>query len=71
MEHAGDFMGSIKTSFVKRIGNDLFENNSGIFTNDYSKNKEIIKGLIGIKSKKMRNIIAGYVTNLKNQEKKV
>jgi small subunit ribosomal protein S17e len=64
-------MGSIKTSFVKRIGNELFENNSGLFTGDYSKNKEVIKGLIGIKSKKLRNIIAGYITNLKNQERKV
>lgn len=63
-------MGSIKTSFVKHIGNELFEKNRDKFTSDYSKNKEIIKGLIGIKSKKLRNIIVGYVTNLKNQERK-
>jgi small subunit ribosomal protein S17e len=61
-------MGNIKTTFVKRIGRKLFENNRKKFTEDYSKNKELIKELIDIKSKKMRNIIAGYVTNLKRQE---
>lgn len=63
-------MGNIKTSFVKHIGNELFEKNRDRFTSDYSKNKEIIKELIDIRSKKLRNIIAGYVTNLKNQELK-
>jgi len=54
---SSDYMGNIKTSFVKRIGKSLYE-----------KNKEVIKGLIDIKSKKMRNIVAGYVTSLKRQE---
>lgn len=61
-------MGNIKTTFVKRVGKELYEKNKDKFTDDYSKNKEIIKGLINIKSKKLRNIIVGYVTNLKNQE---
>lgn len=61
-------MGNIKTSFVKRIGKRLYEKNAARFTDDYSKNKEIIKQLIDIKSKKLRNTIAGYVTNLKKQE---
>jgi len=61
-------MGNIKTSFVKRVGRKLFEKNADKFTDDYSKNKEIIKQLIDIRSKKLRNTIAGYVTNLKKQE---
>lgn len=61
-------MGNIKTTFVKRIGRKLFENNREKFTEDYSKNKEVVKELIDIKSKKLRNIIAGYITNLKRQE---
>ena len=61
-------MGNIKTSFVKRIGKSLYEKNKDKFTLDYSKNKEVIKGLIDIKSKKMRNIVAGYITSLKRQE---
>ena len=61
-------MGNIKTSFVKRIGKSLYDKNKDKFTLDYSKNKEVIKSLINIKSKKMRNIVAGYVTSLKKQE---
>lgn len=61
-------MGNIKTSFVKRVGKSLYEQNKDKFTTDFSKNKEIIKGLADISSKKLRNIIAGYITNLKRQE---
>jgi len=63
-------MGNIKTSFVKRVGKNIFEKNKGKFTDDYSKNKEIIKQLIDIKSKKLRNVITGYVTNLRRQEQR-
>ncbi len=61
-------MGNIKTSFIKRIGKNLYEKNKDKFTLDYSKNKEVIKSLIDIKSKKLRNVIAGYVTSLKRRE---
>jgi small subunit ribosomal protein S17e len=62
-------MGRIKTSFIKHIAKDLFEKHADKFTTDFSKNKEIVKELIEIKSKKLRNVIAGYVTSLKKQEK--
>ena len=61
-------MGNIKTSFVKRVARELYESHADKFTTDFSKNKEIIAELIDIKSKKLRNIIAGYVTHLKKQE---
>jgi len=66
-----DTLGNIKTHFVKRIGKELYENYAERFTSNYSENKKLIKDLIDIRSKKLRNIVAGYVTNLKNQEKKV
>lgn len=61
-------MGNIKTSFVKRVGKQLYEQHADKFTEDYSKNKELIKELIDIRSKKLRNTIAGYITGLKKQE---
>lgn len=61
-------MGRIKTSFVKNIAKELFEKHSGEFTTDYSKNKDIMKNFVDIKSKKLRNVVAGYVTSLKKQE---
>lgn len=61
-------MGRIKTSFIKHIGKELYEKHSDKFTTNFSKNKEIVKQLIDIKSKKLRNVLVGYITNLKEQE---
>jgi small subunit ribosomal protein S17e len=55
-------MGNIKTTFVKRIANSILENHKEKFSSDYSKNKETIKELIDIRSKTLRNKIAGYIT---------
>jgi len=58
-------MGRIKTSFVKRIGKEVFELHAEKFTGDYTKNKEMIRQLADVKSKKLLNVVAGYVTKLK------
>ena len=60
-------MGRIKTTFVKRVAKEIFEQHADKFTTDYSKNKEVVKQLAYIKSKKMLNIITGYLTSLKKQ----
>jgi len=60
-------MGNIKTSFVKRIGKTLFAQYPDRFSRDYSENKKVVNELVNIKSKKMKNVIAGYITNLKGQ----
>ena len=62
-------MGSIKTSFIKHIAKDLFEKHQGRFSIDFDKNKQAVNDLINIKSKTMRNIVAGYLTTLKKREK--
>jgi len=61
-------MGRIKTTFIKNITNDLFSKHSEEFSTDFAKNKEIVDKFLIVKSKKMRNIIAGYATSLKKQE---
>ncbi len=63
-----DAMGRIKTTFVKSIGRELYEKHKDKFFSDFSKNKPVVDELIFIKSKKLRNIIAGYLANLKKQE---
>ena len=60
-------MGRIKTSFVKRLGKDLYEAHGDKFTGDFDKNKKVLDEFIEVKSKKLRNILAGYMTNLKKQ----
>ena len=38
------------------------------FTPDFEKNKEVVSKMISTQSKKLRNIIAGYVTRLVKKE---
>jgi small subunit ribosomal protein S17e len=61
-------MGRIKTSFIKKIARDLLEKNADKFTTDFETNKKIITQLVDIDSKRIRNIVAGYITSLKKKE---
>jgi small subunit ribosomal protein S17e len=63
-------MGRIKTTMIKNIGEKLYREHKNEFTTDFEKNKEIVKKYVGIPSKKLRNIVAGYVTRLKKMEAK-
>jgi len=63
-------MGRIKTIMVKSIGEKLYREHKEEFTTDFEKNKEIVKKYVDIPSKKLRNIVAGYITRLKKSEAK-
>jgi small subunit ribosomal protein S17e len=54
---------------VKNLGKELFAKYAEEFTADFEKNKKIVESYIDLKSKKLRNIIAGYITSLKKQAK--
>lgn len=55
-------MGRIKTIPIKTLGDRLIEEHSDKFTTDFEKNKKVLESLKDIKSKKIRNILAGYIT---------
>lgn len=55
-------MGRIKTALIKRITFKLFEERKDKFTTDFTKNKEMVEQFTNTTSKKLRNIIAGYLT---------
>ena len=55
-------MGRIKTTFIKRITNELIKKHGETFTKEFSDNKELVAKYTDVASKKIRNIIAGYVT---------
>ncbi len=57
-------MGRIKTQLIKRISNKLIKEHRNEFKKDFKENKEIVSKLADIPSKKIRNVIAGYVTRL-------
>jgi small subunit ribosomal protein S17e len=61
-------MGRIKTQLVKRIAIKLFKENPETFKKDFSENKKLLEGVIEVNSKKLRNIIAGYLTRLVKQQ---
>lgn len=62
------YIGRIKTTFIKNIGRELFEKNAEKFSTDFENNKKIVDQLANIRSKRTRNIVAGYLTSLKRNE---
>ncbi len=64
------FMGRIKTTLVKRASNKILKENPDKFKKDFDSNKKIVDQYLDVPSKKLRNVIAGYVTRLVNKEKK-
>ncbi len=61
-------MGRIKTTMIKSITLKLFRENPDKFKKEFSENKKIVKDLVNVKSKKLENIIAGYMTRLSKQQ---
>ena len=58
-------MGKVRTDLVKRKAHELIENYPERFTTEFQHNKENVKALTDISSKRLRNRVAGYVTRLK------
>jgi len=65
-----DDMGRIKTSSVKNIARELLEKYPDKFSTDFEKNKKALAELAKFESKRMRNIVAGFITALKKQTTK-
>ncbi|MBT4804574.1 30S ribosomal protein S17e [Candidatus Woesearchaeota archaeon] len=62
-------MGRIKTKLIKRKTKELLGMHGEHFSTDFIKNKEFTNKYTHVVSKKMRNVISGYMTRLKRQEK--
>jgi len=57
-------MGKVRPSIVKRTARKLLEMYPTEFTDDFETNKNLVKKYLDVKSKKLRNQIAGYITRL-------
>ncbi len=55
-------MGRIKQTFLKRMANKLMDEYGQEFTTDFQENKGKVQLYCDVKSKPMRNKIAGYIT---------
>ena len=47
---------------IKRIATQILEIHRGSFSNDFEKNKEVLEKVAIVKSKALRNQIAGIIT---------
>ncbi len=61
-------MGRIKTQQIKRVTFELMDLHRDSFKKDFTENKKLIENFAEIRSKKLRNMIAGYVTRLMRKE---
>lgn len=52
---------------VKKMANELLERYPDKFTSDFNENKETIKDFAIVRSKELRNKIAGYITKNVNR----
>ena len=48
----------------------LLEKYGDKFTDNFEENKKLLKEILTIPSKKIRNVLAGYITELKSKSKK-
>lgn len=62
-------IGRIKTVLVKRVTKQLVREHADEFSEDFGKNKGVVQKYTNLKSSKIRNVIAGYVSRLMRQAK--
>jgi len=55
-------MGRIKTQQIKSKGEDLFALHGNAYTKDFAQNKIMVEKHATVRSKKLRNVLAGYLT---------
>ena len=62
-------MGRIKTKLVKRVTEELYSEHAGDFGRDFTSNKAVVDRFLIFKSRKIRNVVAGYVTRLASSQR--
>lgn len=62
-------MGRIKTKLTKRVAVKIFKAKPENCKEDFTENKKVVNEFANVRSKKLLNVIAGYVTRLKKNQK--
>lgn len=57
-------MGRIKTARIKRVTTEIMRIHGQELKTDFDQNKKVLGKVADIRSKKLRNVIAGYATRL-------
>ncbi|MCJ7717534.1 MAG: 30S ribosomal protein S17e [Anaerolineales bacterium] len=58
----------IRPSYIKSLAIQLLNDKGEIFTTDFEDNKPLVTQYTNVKSKVIRNRIAGYITRKKNRQ---
>ncbi len=64
-------MGRVRSTYIKRAARELLRRYPDKFSTDFRKNCLVLNELVKLKSKSLRNRIAGYLSNLLKQKKEV
>jgi small subunit ribosomal protein S17e len=62
-------MGRIKTQLIKRTTKEIMEKHKDKVKDNFDDNKKVVEENTDVTSKKLRNVIAGYMTRLKRHDK--
>lgn len=62
-------MGRVRPRHVKRLAKNLVDDHEGEFEEDFEHNKEKLKEMDEIESKKLRNRVAGYMVRVIRNKK--
>ena len=62
-------MGRVKTGLVKRTSRNLLAKSPESFKKDFDENKKILGNTMP--SKRLRNMVSGYITRAKKNTKKI
>lgn len=57
-------MGKVRPDFIKRIAKELIEREPKLYSEKFEDNKQILNQITEIRTKRLRNRIAGYITSL-------
>ncbi|MCB9359094.1 30S ribosomal protein S17e [Candidatus Woesearchaeota archaeon] len=57
-------MGRIKTLQIKRATHNILKKHDDKFSDNFEQNKQTLLSMYNIQSKKIRNVIAGYITRI-------
>jgi len=57
-------LGKVRPTFIKRTARELLEKYRDRFKPDFEHNKRVVQELTNIRSKRIRNRVAGYITRL-------
>ncbi len=62
-------MGRITPTRIQRLGKELIEKYPSKFGKEFDKNKKAVDQLAEIQTKKLRNVLAGFITRkVKNKQ---